>query len=70
MDMVSVVSSFLAMQASNLQTSVGAAIMKSNADAERSAVMTLLGQGSGAGAQANLQANLQAGVGRQLDITA
>jgi len=69
MDMVSVVSSFLAMQASNLQTSVGAAIMKSNADAEQSAVMTLLGQCSGPGSQANLQANLQAGVGRQLDIT-
>ena len=66
MDMVSVVSSFLAMQASNFQTSVGAAIMKSNADAERNAVMTLLGQNSGAGSQANLQA----GVGRQLDITA
>jgi hypothetical protein len=40
--------------------------MKSNADAERNAVMTLLGQNSGPGSQANLQA----GVGRQLDITA
>lgn len=66
MDMVSVVSSFLAMQASNLRTSVGAVIIKSNADAERNAVMVLLGQSSGPGSQANLQA----GTGRQLDIRA
>ena len=37
--------------------------MKSNADAEKSAVMTLLGAGSP-------QANLGAGVGGNLDVSA
>jgi hypothetical protein len=42
---------------------VAATIMKSNADAEKSAAMTLLGAGSP-------QANLGAGVGGSLDISA
>ena len=45
MDMMSMVTSLLAMQAGNVQMQVAATIMKSNADAEKSAVMTLLGAG-------------------------
>ncbi len=42
---------------------MAATMMKSNADAEKSAVMTLLGTGSP-------QANLGAGVGGNLDVSA
>ena len=61
MDMMSIVSGMLAAQAGNVQMQVAATIMKSNADAEKSAVMTLLG---------SPQANLGAGVGGNLDISA
>jgi hypothetical protein len=64
MDMMSMVSSMLAAQAGNTQMQVAATIMKSNADAEKSAVMTLLGAG------ASPQANLGAGIGGNLDVTA
>jgi hypothetical protein len=64
MDMMSMVTSLLAMQAGNVQTQVAATIMKSNADAEKSAVMTLLGAGR------NSTANLGAGIGGNLDMTA
>ena len=63
MDMMSMVSGILAAQAGNVQTQVAASIMKSNADAEKSAAMTLLSAGSP-------QANLGAGVGGNLDISA
>ena len=59
------VTSILAMQAGNTQTQVATAIMKSNADAEKSAVMTLLGTGG-----PSSLANVAAGVGGNLDITA
>jgi hypothetical protein len=62
MDMMSMVTSMLAMQAGNTQMQVAATMMKSNADAEKSAVMTLLGQ--------NSPANLGAGVGGNLDVSA
>jgi hypothetical protein len=42
MDMMAVVSSMLAMQAANTQTEVATSILKSNSDAEKSAVQTLL----------------------------
>ncbi|HEV7598659.1 MAG TPA: hypothetical protein VGO49_00140 [Bradyrhizobium sp.] len=61
MDM-SLVSAALAAQAGSVQMQVAASIMKSNADAEKSAVLTLLGQQS-------LQANLAAGVGSNLDTS-
>ncbi len=64
MDMMAMVSSMLAMQASSTQMQVAASIMKSNADAEKSAVQTLLGTGS------NSPANLGDGVGGKLDVTA
>jgi hypothetical protein len=62
MDMMAMVSSILAMQAGNTQTQVATSIMKSNADAEKSAVQTLLGAPS--------TANLAAGVGGNLNISA
>ncbi|MGH6708639.1 MAG: hypothetical protein ACREEK_06670 [Bradyrhizobium sp.] len=62
MDMMAMVSSMLAMQAGNTQMQVAASIMKTNADAEKFAVQTLLGQPS--------TANLGAGVGANLNVTA
>jgi hypothetical protein len=62
MDMMAMVTSMLAMQAANTQTQVGMSIMKSNANAEKSTVQTLLGTPS--------QANLGPGVGGNIDISA
>jgi Putative motility protein len=64
MDMMSMVTGILAMQAGNTQTQVATAITKSNADAAKSAAQTLLGAGT------SPQANLGAGVGGNLDVTA
>ena len=64
MDMMSMVTGMLAAQAGNTQMQVAATIMKSNADAEKSTVLTLLG-----GAQQPL-ANVGAGVGGNLNVTA
>jgi hypothetical protein len=66
MDM-SMVSSILAAQAGNTQMQVATAILKSNADAEKSAVMTLLGTGR---QNASSLGNVAAGIGGNLDITA
>ena len=57
------VSSILAAQAGNVQQQIATSILKSNADAEKFAVQTLLG------GQAS-QANLSPGVGGNLDIIA
>jgi len=61
------VTGMLAAQAGKVQMQVAASLMKSNADAEKSAVQTLLGA-----AQQNMSslANVAAGVGGSLDITA
>lgn len=59
MEMMAMVSSLLAMQAGNVQGQIAASIIKNNADAEKFAVATLLGQPS--------QANLGPGVGGSLD---
>lgn len=66
MDM-SVVSGLLAAQAGKVQMQVAATILKSNADAEKSTVLTLLGA-----AQQNMSslANVGAGIGGNLNITA
>jgi hypothetical protein len=67
MDMMSIVSGMLAAQAGNVQMQVATTILKSNADAEKSAVLTLLGapqQG------ASSLANVGAGIGGNLNITA
>jgi hypothetical protein len=58
MDMMAMVSSMLAMKAQGTQSQIQASILKSNADAEKFAVQTLLGIS---------QANLAAGVGSNVD---
>ena len=67
MDMMSMVTSLLAAQAGNTQTQIATTLLKSNADSEKSAVLTLLGA-----AQQNISslANVGAGVGGNLNITA
>ena len=67
MDTMSMVTSMLAAQAGNVQMQVAATILKSNADAEKSTVLTLLGA-----AQQNTSslANVGAGVGGNLNISA
>jgi hypothetical protein len=67
MDTLSIVSSILAAQAGNVQTQVAATLIKSNADAEKSAVLTLLG---GAQQSAPSLANVGAGIGGNINITA
>ena len=64
MDMMAMVSSMLASQQGALQSNVAATLMKQNADAEKSTVLTLLGAG-----QPSL-ANVGAGVGGNLNISA
>ena len=59
------VSSILSAQAGNTQMQVATSILKSNADAEKFAVQTLLGGQSSPSA-----VNLGAGVGGNLNITA
>lgn len=65
MDMMSMVLGLLSAQAGNTQTQVATTILKSNADAEKSAVLTLLG-----GQSSPSTANLGAGVGGNLNISA
>jgi len=67
MDMMSMVSGILVAQAGNVQMQVAATIMKSNADAEKSAVLTLLGAG---GQSVSSFANVGPGIGGNLDVTA
>jgi len=62
MDMMAMFSSVMALQAGNVQQQIATTMIKQNADAEKFAVQTLLGQPS--------QANLGAGVGGNLDISA
>jgi hypothetical protein len=64
MDMMAMVSSMLTAQQGALQSQVSATLMKQNMDAEKSAVLTLLGA-----SQPSL-ANVGAGVGGNLNITA
>ena len=64
MDTMAMVSTMLASQQGALQSNIAATLMKQNADAEKSAVLTLMGAG-----QPSL-ANVGAGVGGNLNITA
>jgi len=64
MDTMAMVSSMLASQQGALQSNIAATLMKQNADAEKSAVLTLLGAG-----QPSL-ANVGAGVCGNLNVTA
>jgi hypothetical protein len=67
MDMMSMVSGILAAQAGNTQMQVAATLLKSNADSEKSAVLTLLGA---AQQNASSLANVGAGIGGNLNVTA
>ena len=67
MEMMSLVSGLLAAQVGKVQMQVAATIMKSNADSEKSAVLTLLGA---AQQSASPLANVGAGIGGNLDVTA
>jgi hypothetical protein len=64
MDM-SLVAAALALQAGNTQTQVATSVLKSNLDAEKSSVLTLLGSPA-----APSTANLGPGIGGSLDISA
>ena len=67
MDMMSMVSGMLAALAGNTQMQAAATIMKSNADSEKSTVLTLLGA-----AQQNMSslANVGAGIGSNVNMMA
>jgi hypothetical protein len=65
MDMMAMVTGILSAQAGNTQMQVATSILKSNSDAEKFAVQTLLG-----GQSAPSTANLGAGVGGNLNMTA
>jgi hypothetical protein len=64
MDTMAMVSTMLASQQGALQSNISATLIKQNADAEKSAVLTLLGAG-----QPSL-ANVGPGVGGNLNISA
>ena len=66
MDM-SLVSGLVAAQSGNLRAQVAITVLKSSLDAEKSAVMTLLGTGE---QNASSPANVAAGIGGNLDVTA
>ena len=65
MDTMAMVSSMLTAQQGALQSNIAATMMKQNMDAEKSAVLTILGAG-----QSPSLANVGAGVGGNLNITA
>jgi hypothetical protein len=67
MDTMSMVSGLLAAQAGNTQMQVAATLLKSNADSEKSAVLTLLGA---AQQNASSLANVGAGIGGNVNVTA
>ena len=64
MDMMSMVSSILAMQAGNTQQQVATTLLKSNLDAQNSVVQALLGTGTPS------LANVAAGIGGNINVTA
>jgi hypothetical protein len=68
MDMMAMVSGLLAAQAGKTQMQVAATLLKSNADSEKSAVLTLLGAAQQKSASS--LANVGAGIGGSLDVTA
>ena len=67
MDVMSIVSAMMAMQAGGLQMKMAATMAKSTMDAEKSTVLTLL-----SAAQQNIAslANVAPGIGGNLNITA
>ena len=65
MDVASLASSILTAQAGNTQQQIATSVLKSNIDAERSSVLTILGSGS----QPSL-ANVGAGIGGKINVAA
>jgi hypothetical protein len=63
-DVASLASGILTAQAGNVQSQIAATVLKSNLDAEKSSVLTILGVG-----QPSL-ANVGAGVGANLNVKA
>jgi hypothetical protein len=64
MDVASLAASILSMQAGNTQQQVATSVLKSNLDAEKSSVLTILGSGTPS------LANVGSGVGGNLNIAA
>ena len=64
MDVASLASSLLAAQAGNTQQQIATSVLKSNIDAEKSTVLTLLDAGSPS------LANVGPGVGGNVNVTA
>jgi hypothetical protein len=64
MDITSLVSSLLAMQAGNTQSQIATTLLKSNIDSEKSTVLTLLDAGSPS------LANVGPGIGGNINVTA
>jgi Putative motility protein len=65
MDVAALALSLLSAQAGNTQQQIATSVLKSNIDAEKSSVLTILGAGS----QSSL-ANVGAGIGGSLNISA
>ncbi|MGZ5872332.1 MAG: putative motility protein [Bradyrhizobium sp.] len=64
MDITSLVSSLLAVQAGNTQSQIATTLLKSNIDSEKSTVLTLLDAGSPS------LANVGPGIGGNVNVTA
>jgi hypothetical protein len=64
MDVASLASSLVAAQAGNTQLQIATTLLKSNANAEKSAVQTLLGAGTPS------LANVGPGIGGNINVTA
>ena len=67
MDVMSIVSAMMAMQAGGLQMKMAATMVKSTMESEKSTVLTLLGGGQ---QNAASLANVAEGIGGNLNITA
>jgi hypothetical protein len=65
MDITSLASEILTMQAGNTQQQIATTVLKSNLDAEKSSVLTLLGAGSPPSL-----ANVGAGIGGNVNVAA
>jgi len=65
MDVASLAASLTAMQAGSTQQQIATSVLKSNLDAEKSSVLTLLGGGSPPSL-----ANVGSGIGGNLNISA
>jgi hypothetical protein len=65
MDVASLAMSLIAMQAGNTQQQVATSVLKSNLDAEKSSVLTLLGAGNPPSL-----ANVGAGIGGNVNVAA